>query len=89
MPIIIIEDIKIPAMDVQPGLYGSVTIDGEMLVKTHDGAWYNTEGTNLNPVLVRLVTVYDDPTEQEIDESRIESSKHKVEVRITPASVDL
>lgn len=87
MPIIIIDETKtIDAATAASGLYGSTTMRGELLVKTHShmdpahafhgGHWVNLEGTyGFTPEKVHPVGVHSDPTEEEIQESREAGAK--------------
>ena len=82
MSIIVVDEKSILAADsVMPGAYGSTQVKGEVLIKTHrhsdpaspfhEAQWINLYGTHgFTPDRVHPAMVYDDPTENEINESR-------------------
>lgn len=87
MAIIVVDETKtVDAASAVPGVYGSTTMKGEVLIKTHShmdpqhafhgGQWINLYGTyGFTPDKVHPAMIYDDPTEEEINESRKAGAK--------------
>lgn len=82
MAIIIVDKSQtVDAATAAPGVYGSTQVDGEVYVKMHhssdtaspfhEAQWINLYGTHgFTPDRVHPAMIYDDPSENEINESR-------------------
>lgn len=82
MAIIVVDETKtVDAASAAPGVYGSTVVKGDVLIKTHShmdpshpfhgGHWVNLYGTyGFTPDVVHPAMVYEDTTDEEIEDSR-------------------